>query len=98
MKRGDVVVCVVAGDYGKPRPAVIVQSDAYNEADYTSIVVYPITSALTNKSFRLQIPPSFDNGLKITSEAMIDKLVAVCRDKIHQQLGTLDTTIVLKVS
>ena len=27
MKRGDIVLAVARGDYGKPRPAVIVQSD-----------------------------------------------------------------------
>jgi len=43
MKRGDVVICAV--DYGKPRPAVVVQSDLFNDL-HSSVVVCLITSHL----------------------------------------------------
>jgi mRNA interferase MazF len=43
MKRGDVVTVAAAGDYGKPRPAVIVQTDALPAA-HASVVVCQMTS------------------------------------------------------
>ena len=45
MRRGDVVTVATSGDYGKPRPAVIVQTDAFPES-HASIVVCPMTSEL----------------------------------------------------
>ena len=43
--RGDVVLVVAPGDYGKPRPAVVVQSDLFNPT-HASVVVCPVTSDL----------------------------------------------------
>ena len=41
MKRGDVVLVVVPGDYGKPRPAVVIQTDLVNDT-HSSVVVCPV--------------------------------------------------------
>jgi mRNA interferase MazF len=90
MKRGDIIVCVIAGDYGKPRPAVVVKSNHITEDDCDSVVVCPITSTITAKTFRVRIQPSSDNGLQDFSEIMIDKIVAIRRDKIRHSVGTLD--------
>ena len=43
MKRGDVVTVAPSGNYGKPRPAVIVQTDAL-PAKHGSVVVCQMTS------------------------------------------------------
>lgn len=32
MKRGDLVTVATSGDYGKPRPALVIQSDAFDKA------------------------------------------------------------------
>jgi len=45
MKRGDVVTVAAAGHYGKPRPAVIVQTDAFPET-HASVVICQMTSKL----------------------------------------------------
>ena len=45
MIRGDVVTVAAAGDYGKPRPAVIVQSDAF-PPNHASVVICQMTSEL----------------------------------------------------
>ena len=37
IKRGDIVTCALSGDYGKPRPAVVVQSDLFNNFDFISL-------------------------------------------------------------
>ncbi len=98
MKRGDVVVVVVPGDYGKPRPAVVVQTDLVNDT-HASIVVCPITSHMQDAElFRLTIQPSPGNGLQKISQVMVDKLVAVRRDKIGQVIGTLDDELLIRLN
>ena len=42
MQRGDLVTVSLQGDYGKPRPALIVQSDLLT--DLESVVLCPVTS------------------------------------------------------
>jgi len=89
MKRGDVVVCVLSGDYGKPRPAVIVQSDLFNPT-HASVVVCPITSHLVSASlFRLDLPLGEDAGLLKDSQIMVDKMTAIRADRIQQKTGHL---------
>lgn len=89
MKRGEIVLCNLSGDYGKTRPAVIVQSDLFNST-HTSIVVCPITSCLVDTPlFRLQINPTQKNGLLKLSQIMIDKLMTIKREKIYKKLGIL---------
>ncbi len=89
MRRGDIVVCVLSGDYGKPRPAVVVQSDLFNET-HASVTVSPITSHLEDAPlFRLEIAPSAQTGLDKVSQIMVDKTMAVSRDKIRQSMGKL---------
>ncbi len=45
MRRGDVVVVAAAGDYGKPRPAVIVQTDAFPRT-HASVIICQMTSEI----------------------------------------------------
>jgi mRNA interferase MazF len=90
MKRGDVVIVAAAGDYGKPRPAVIVQTDAFPEA-HASIVVCQMTSELLEASdFRVTIEPSRDNGLRTRSQIMADKPVTIRRPRVGAPIGRLD--------
>lgn len=89
MKRGEVVVCVVTGDYGKPRPAVVVQSDLFNPT-HASVTICPITSEFREAPlFRLPLDPSGANGLERRSQIMIDKLQSVRRDRVRGTIGTL---------
>ena len=90
MKRGDVVVVAAAGDYGKPRPAVIVQTDAFPES-HLSVVVCQLTSEIVEApDFRVTIDPSERNGLRARSQIMADKPVTVRRARIGQSIGRLD--------
>jgi mRNA interferase MazF len=85
--RGDIVVAVLPGDFGKGRPALVVQSDAFN-ATHASIVVCPITSHLIETPlFRLSLRPSPDNGLQSPSQIMIDKMAAIKRERIAKVIG-----------
>ena len=89
MRRGDLVTVAAMGDYGKPRPAVIVQTDAFPES-HASVVVCQLTSELVDApDFRVSIDPTPENGLRVTSQVMADKPVTIRRDRIGQRIGRL---------
>ena len=89
MQRGDLVTVAAAGDYGKPRPAVIVQTDAFPE-NHASVVVCQLTSDLAQApDFRVTIEPKPENGLRRTSQIMADKPVTVRRERIGRKIGHL---------
>ena len=89
MKRGDVVISSAPGNYGKPRPALVVQSDLFN-ATHASIVICPITTHLVDAPlFRLPLKPSGANGLRAESQIMVDKVMAVKRERIGKRIGTI---------
>jgi mRNA interferase MazF len=89
MRRGDLVTVAAAGDYGKPRPAVIVQTDAFPE-NHASVVVCQLTSDLADApDFRVTIEPNTENGLRLKSQVMADKPVTVRRERIGRRIGRL---------
>ncbi len=89
MKRGDFITVVAPGDYGKPRPAIVIQSDWLKATD--SILVALLTSALVDAPFyRLQIEPTEENGLKAPSQIMVDKIIAMPRAKCGRTMGQID--------
>ena len=91
MKRGTIVVVAARGAYtGKPRPAVVVQSDLFNPT-HGSITVCPITSDCVDAPlFRLTLPPGSRTGLRAASQVMIDKIVSVPRTAISAEIGECD--------
>ena len=91
MRRGDVVAVAVPGDYGKPRPAVIIQTDAFPDS-HPSIVVCQMTSRLVDAAdFRIIIDPTSENGLRTPSQVMADNPATVRRERIGQRIGRLGT-------
>ncbi len=89
MRRGDLVTVATAGDYGKPRPAVIVQTDAFPQS-HASVVVCQLTSDLVDApDFRVTVEPKPENGLRLTSQVMADKPVTIRRERIGQKIGRL---------
>jgi mRNA interferase MazF len=89
MRRGDLVTVTAAGGYGKPRPAVIVQTDAFPE-NHASVVVCQLTSELVDAAdFRVTIEPTPENGLRHKSQVMADKPVTIRRERIGQKIGHL---------
>jgi mRNA interferase MazF len=90
MKRGDVVTVAASGDYGKPRPAVIVQTDALPAA-HASVVICQMTFECSDApDFRVTIDPTESNGLRVRSQVMADKPVTVRRERVGRQVGHLD--------
>ena len=90
MTRGDVVLVAMQGDYGKPRPAVVVQVDDFEEVP--SLAILPLTTELRDiPAIRLVVEPTTDNGLLQRSQIMVDKITAVARRRVGQRIGSLST-------
>ena len=90
MNRGDVVVVALPGDAGKPHPAVIVQTNILNE-HLRTIVLCPISSYESDpRFFRVSVEPTTENGLRLPSVIMVEKVQAANRSRIGQVIGRLD--------
>ena len=86
--RGGLITAALQGDYGKPGPAVVIQSDLFDE--HPSVTLLPLTSDLRDTPlFRITIEPSAENGLRQRSQIMIDKIQTVPRAKVGPSLGRL---------
>jgi len=97
VRRGDVVTVALPGDYGKPRPALVVQADLFN-ATHSSVTLLPLTSAVVDAPlFRMTIDPNRDNGLTRVSQIMVDKIITVPRDKVGASIGRLEDDAMLRV-
>jgi len=98
MKRGEVVIVSMSGDYGKMRPAVVIQHDQANLI-HASIVVCPFSSHLVDAPlFRITVDPAPKNGLETTSQIMVDKISAVKRDRLRDVIGKLDDATMVQVN
>jgi mRNA interferase MazF len=89
MKRAEVWTIAGGPDYaGKPRPAVILQDDAF--AGTASITLCPFTTQLVEAPLmRLAVDPTKQNGLNATSQLMVDKITTVSKSKLQKRVGTL---------
>lgn len=97
MRRGDFVTVAAPGDYGKPRPALVIQSDLFDELP--SVALCLVTSELRNAPiFRITVDPAPDNGLRNISQIQIDKIVSVPRERVGSVIGRLDDATMLKVN
>lgn len=97
MTRGDLVTIALPGDYGKPRPALVIQSDLFGA--HPSVTILPVTSELRDAPlFRIAIAPSAVNGLRKPSQVMVDKPQTVARAKIGKTIGRLDDKVMLGVN
>ena len=98
MKRGDVVTVAAPGDYGKPRPAVIVQTDAL-PMEHSSVVICQMTSEMAEApDFRITIEPTEKNGLRTRSQIMADKPVTIRRERVGRRIGSLDEKDVTRLN
>jgi len=88
MSRGDLVIVAAPGDYGKPRPAVIIQSNAIPDS-HASVVICQMTSDLAEADFRVTVEPGPETGLRVRSQVMADKPVTVRRERIGERVGRL---------
>ncbi|MGH8415380.1 MAG: type II toxin-antitoxin system PemK/MazF family toxin [Gammaproteobacteria bacterium] len=96
MKRGDLVTVALPGDYGKPRPALLFQSDLFGE--HPSATVLPVTSELRDLPlFRVTVGPDDRNGLAKVSQVMVDKIQTVSRHRLGNVIGHLEADVLLTI-
>ena len=98
MRRGDLLTVALQGDLGKPRPALVLQSDLFNET-HPSVTLAPMTSEIRSAPlFRITVEPSAANGLRHVSQVMADKIVSVRREKLGPVFGRLEDEHLLRVN
>ena len=96
MTRGDLVPVALQGDFGMPRPALVIQANAFSE--HTSVTVLPITGTLLAAPLlRVTLQPTAENGLQKPSQVMVDKAMTVKRDKVGPAFGHIDADALVEV-
>lgn len=97
MRRGDLVTVAVSGDFGKPRPALIIQSHLFDETGTVTLLL--ISSTLVDTPLiRITVEPTSGNGLHKVSQVMIDKAISVKRERLGQPFGHLEDGAMLSVT
>jgi mRNA interferase MazF len=98
MTRGDIVVVATRGAYtSKPRPALVVQDNSFNET-HGSVTLCPITSdCIDAPLFRIALPPGERTSLQVSSQVMVDKIVSVPREAITRSIGHCSAAELLAV-
>ncbi|MET3650008.1 type II toxin-antitoxin system PemK/MazF family toxin [Phyllobacterium ifriqiyense] len=97
MRRGDLVTVAISGDFGKPRPALIIQSDQFSGTGTLTVLLLsgtPVDAPL----IRLTIQPTPGNGRRKESQIMVDKAMSVKRDKLGEPFGHLDDETMISVN
>jgi mRNA interferase MazF len=96
MTRGDFVTIASQGDFGKPRPALVMQTDAFSE--HHSITVLLVSSTWIDAPLlRVGVQPTPENGLQKPSQVMVDKAMTIKRDKVGPAFGRLDANAMIEV-
>jgi len=98
MKRAEIWTVSGGPDYaGKPRPAVILQDDAFEAT--ASITVCPFTTHLVDAPLiRLPVDPTRQNGLAVVSHMMVDKITSVAKSKLQKRVGKLADQDMIRLS
>lgn len=97
VRRGDLVTVALPGDFGKPRPGLVIQSDLFNET-HLSVTLLPLTSHIQSApQFRITVEPSPTNGLRLISQVMVDKSMTFRSDRIGPPFGSMDDATMLRI-
>ena len=97
MRRGDLVTIAMQGDFRKPRPALVIQSDQFDA--HATVTVLLLSSTLIEAPlFRLTVKPAPGNGLRKPSQIMVDKAMTVRRDKLGEVFGRIDDSAMVAVN
>jgi mRNA interferase MazF len=97
VRRGDLVTIALQGDLGKPRPALVIQSDLFDA--HPSVTILPVTGELRDAPlFRIPVQPGESNGLSKPTQVMVDKPQSVAREKVGAVIGRLDDETMMAVN
>lgn len=84
------------GDFGRPRSALVIQSDKFIET--ATVTVLLVSSTLVDAPLmRITVEPNELNNLKKTSQIMIDKAMTVRKEKLGAVFGIAGDKIMLEV-
>ena len=94
--RGDFVTISLQGDFGKPRPALVIQSDQFGE--HATVTVLPVTGTMVAAPLlRVTVQPDAGNGLQKPSQVMVDKAMTVKRDKVGSAFGRIEVDALVEI-
>jgi len=94
--RGDFVTIAMSGDFGKPRPALVIQADLFNEQE--TITVLLVSSTLVNAPLlRVLVQPNAENGLQKPSQVMVDKAMTIKKEKLGPTFGRIGEDAMVQV-
>ena len=97
MRRGDLVTVALPGDFGKPRPALVIQSDPFLETGTVTVLL--LSGTLVDAPLiRPTVLPTPENGLMKPSQIQVDKAMTVKRERIGDVIGRLDDETLLAVT
>ena len=98
MKRGDIVIATFRGDFGKPRPCVVLQADRFID-DFDSVLVCPLSSTIEPTHIvRIPMEPSPANGLREPSVITTDKTTTILKRRIGTAVGAVDATTMDRIT
>ncbi len=93
---GHTLVVLPALDWGRPRPALVIQANHFSES--TTVTILPVTSTLVAAPLlRIKVQPDAENNLQKPSQVMIDKIMTVEREKVGATFGRLGADALVEV-
>lgn len=98
MRRGDFVTVAMQGDFGKPRPALVIQSDKFNDTHATVTVLLVSSEHVDAPLFRIALQPDDRNNLQRPSQVLVDKAMTIKRSRLGPAFGTASQELMLAVN
>lgn len=98
MKRGDFVTVALQGDFGKPRPALVVQSDKFNDAHATVTVLLVSSDLVDAPLFRISLQPDAKNNLERPCQILVDKTMTIKRARLGAPFGSTSDEVMVAVN
>ncbi len=98
MRRGDLITVALQGEHGKPRPALVIQSDLAANLTSTVTIALMTTAALDIPLIRVPVEPSETNGLRQRFYVMIDQTISARTRRCGGAFGHLDDADMLAVN
>ena len=87
---------MMRGDFNKPRPGLVIQTDLFEA--HATVTLLLVSRTLVNAPLlRVTVQPSKENGLQKPSQVMVDKVMTVKRNKIGKTIGRIDADAMVEI-
>ena len=97
MKRWDFVTIAMQGDFGKPRPALIIQSDQFDPLATMTLLLVS-SDFVEAPLFRITVKPDNKKGLRKASQIMVDKAMTIRQDMLGAPFGVASDDLMVAVN